>query len=92
MVVLVDRDGNKVDVSPLYTAGVDAKSVFWGRSTRVDTHILNFSPEAAARTTQLVALMDHNPRDRWVEDWKKIKDGASVSIDTVKGLFKQIFG
>src|SRR6476620_9902240 len=57
MVVLVDQDGNKVDVSPLCTAGVDAKSVFWGRSTRVDTHIINFSPEAAGRTTQLVALI-----------------------------------
>src|SRR6478609_7168407 len=53
MVVLVDAGGNKLDVSPLYAAGVDAKSVFWGRSTRVDNHVETFSPDIAARTASL---------------------------------------
>ena len=73
-------DGTVIWASQLRTAGVDAKSVFWGRSARTDTYFSEWVPaDKLARASTLEFLMGHDPHDRWAEDWKKIGDGVAAA-------------
>lgn len=75
---LASADGTIIWESGLRTAGVDAKSVFWGRSIRTDTYSNEWVPaDKLAQAQSLTFLMGHSPHDRWAEDWKKIDDGVN---------------
>jgi len=88
-VMALAADGTVVWVSKLYTAGVDAKSVFWGRSSRTDVYLDQLTPDGFQKVESLQFLAGHTPRDRWMEDWKKIEDGAGVALKTTSQVITQ---
>ncbi|MBG0741196.1 hypothetical protein IV500_17655 [Paeniglutamicibacter antarcticus] len=75
---LTSADGTIIWESGLHTAGVDAKSVFWGRSIRTDAYSNEWVPsDKLSQAVGLSFLLGHTPHDRWAEDWKKIDDGVN---------------
>ena len=63
-VLLRNSEGSIIGVTQLHTYGVDAKSVFWGTSSRVDYFTEYFDPRVAQATTSLEIIQQHTPKDR----------------------------
>jgi hypothetical protein len=79
-------DGTVIWASELCLAGVDAKSVFWGRSSRVDKYWNEWVPsDKLSQADSLEFVLGHNPHDRWAEDWKKFGDGVGQAAASVVG-------
>lgn len=87
-------DGTVIWASQLRLAGVDAKSVFWGRSSRVDKYWNEWVPsDKLSQADSLEFVLGHNPHDRWAEDWKKFGDGvgqAAASVVQVIDAVKKV--
>lgn len=84
-------DGTIIWSSQLHQAGVDAKSIFWGRSSRVDVYFSEWIPaEKLAQVASLEFFMAHTPHDRWAEDWQKASDGVAVMAKTVKDVISAL--
>jgi hypothetical protein len=63
-VLLRNADGSIIGVTQLHTYGVDAKSVFWGTSSRTDYFTEYFDPRVAQATTSVQIIQQHTPKDR----------------------------
>jgi hypothetical protein len=63
-VLLRNAEGSIIGVTQLHTYGVDAKSVFWGTSSRVDYFTQYFDPRVAQATTSVQIVQQHTPKDR----------------------------
>ena len=63
-VILRNADGSIIGVTQLHAYGVDAKSVFWGTSSRVDYFTEYFDPRVAQATTSVQIVQQHTPKDR----------------------------
>ncbi|MGW0231752.1 hypothetical protein ACWDWO_25885 [Actinopolymorpha singaporensis] len=84
-------DGTVVWASGIRTAGVDAKSVFWGRSSRTDTYYNEWIPgDKLAQVESLQFLLGHDPHDRWAEDWAKLTAGLAVAAKSVVEIITDI--
>ena len=62
--LLRNADGSIIGVTQLHTYGVDAKSVFWGTSSRYDYFTEYFDPRVAQATTSVQIIQQHTPKDR----------------------------
>ena len=63
-VLLRNSEGSIIGVTKLHAYGVDAKSVFWGTSSRYDYFTEYFDPRVAQATTSLEIIQQHTPKDR----------------------------
>jgi hypothetical protein len=84
-------DGTVIWASQLRLAGVDAKSVFWGRSSRVDKYWNEWVPsDKLSQADSLEFVLGHNPHDRWAEDWKKFGDGVGQAAASVVQVIEAV--
>jgi hypothetical protein len=63
-VLLRNADGSIIGVTQLHTYGVDAKSIFWGTSSRQDYFTEYFDPRVAQATTTVQIIQQQTPKDR----------------------------
>lgn len=67
VVSLLDATDTVVTATDVHTFGVDAKSIFWARSSRTDYFDQWISPEDLGRTERIVIWQAHTPRDRFYD-------------------------
>jgi len=63
-VLLRNSEGTVIGATHLHTFGVDAKSIFWGRSTRYDYWAEFVDPRVAAATVSIQIIQQHTPQNR----------------------------
>jgi len=63
-VLLRNSEGSIIGVTQLHSYGVDAKSIFWGTSSRMDYFTEYFDPRVAQATTTLEIIQQQTPKDR----------------------------
>lgn len=92
--IVTAHDDTVIWASQLLVAGVYAKGVFWGPSSRTDTHFSEWIPaHKRADVACLEFLAGHDPHQRWAEDWTAIDDAIAVTgmaVDEVVNEAKRI--
>jgi hypothetical protein len=63
-VLLRNANGSIIGVTQLHSYGVDAKSIFWGTSSRYDYFTEYFDPRVAQATTSVQIIQQQTPKDR----------------------------
>ncbi|MEU6318141.1 hypothetical protein [Streptomyces sp. NPDC047009] len=84
-VLLVDAQGDTVDVSPVHVYGVDGKWI--GVHDRTDTWTATFDPKAAAQTTSLKFVHSWDPQ--WLQSIQNTIKWIEVAVQLLIQAFTQ---
>jgi hypothetical protein len=84
--LLRDQNGTVIGATHLHTFGVDAKSIFWGRSSRYDYWTESVDPRVAAATTSIQIIQQHTPQNRISEIFAYVESIYNQAKQTCQNM------
>jgi hypothetical protein len=85
-VLLRDVNGTVIGATSLHTFGVDAKSIFWGRSSRIDYWVGYVDPRVAAATESIQIIQQHTPQNRLAEIVAQVEHIRNLAMVACRSL------
>ena len=86
IVPVIDANGNILHKWLIWPLGVDAKSIWWKRSSRTDHLEEQIDPGAAQHAEHVELWLGHMPKERWDDILNEISDKA----EDLRKLYKDI--
>jgi hypothetical protein len=85
-VLLRDINGTVIGATHLHTFGVDAKSIFWGRSSRYDYWTESVDPRVAEATVSIQIIQQHTPQNRLGEILAQVEAIYNQAMQTCRSM------